>query len=178
MSGTHRLARGEGDQDRRHRQALWRSVLRHVRGSPLQPQQRLPHPIHCSEERLVNLTDLLVNNEDRETGVARIHGVVVGIVTNNQDPDGMGRVKVKFPWLSDADESFWARAAVPMAGKDRGFYFLPEVDDEVLVAFKHGAARSPYTPGALGNGKDAPPATNDDGKNNVRVIKSRSGHVI
>jgi len=126
----------------------------------------------------VNLTDLLVNNEDRETEVARIHGVVVGIVTNNQDPDGMGRVKVKFPWLSDADESFWARAAVPMAGKDRGFYFLPEVDDEVLVAFEHGDARFPYILGALWNGKDAPPATNDDGKNNVRVIKSRSGHVI
>src|SRR6185295_2303260 len=104
--------------------------------------------------------------------------VVVGIVTNNQDPDGMGRVKVKFPWLSDADESFWARAAVPMAGEDRGFYFLPEVDDEVLVAFEHGDARFPYILGALWNGKDAPPASNDDGKNNVRIIKSRSGHVI
>ena len=126
----------------------------------------------------MNLADLLITNEDRETEMARIHGVVVGVVTNNQDPDGMGRVKVKFPWLSDADESFWARVAVPMAGKDRGFYFLPEVDDEVLVAFEHGDARFPYILGALWNGKDAPPAKNDDGKNNVRVIKSRSGHVI
>jgi uncharacterized protein involved in type VI secretion and phage assembly len=99
-------------------------------------------------------------------------------VTNNQDPDALGRVKVRFPWLSDADESEWARIAAPMAGKDRGAYFLPEVDDEVLVAFEHGDPRFPYVIGALWNGKDAPPATNDDGKNNVRVIKSRSGHVI
>jgi len=122
--------------------------------------------------------DLLVSNDQYETETSRINGVVVGVVTNNQDPDGMGRIKVKFPWLSDADESFWARVAVPMAGKDRGFYFLPEVDDEVLIAFEHGDPRFPYVLGALWNGKDAPPAKNDDGKNNVRVIKSRSGHVI
>lgn len=126
----------------------------------------------------MSLLDLVASFEDREKRMARISGVVVGIVTNNQDPDGMGRVKVKFPWLSDADESFWARVAVPMAGKERGFYFLPEVDDEVLVAFEHGDARFPYVVGALWNGKDAPPAKNDDGKNNIRVIKSRSGHVI
>ena len=126
----------------------------------------------------MTLMDLLVSNDQYETETSRINGVVVGVVTNNQDPDGMGRIKVKFPWLSDADESFWARVAVPMAGKDRGFYFLPEVDDEVLIAFEHGDPRFPYVLGALWNGKDAPPAKNDDGKNNVRVIKSRSGHVI
>src|ERR1043166_3093643 len=109
---------------------------------------------------------------------ARVSGVVVGVVTNNQDPEGMGRVKVKFPWLSDEDESNWARVAAPMAGKERGFYFLPEVDDEVLVAFKQGDVRFPYVVGSLWNGKDAPPAKNDDGKNDVRVIKSRSGHVV
>jgi uncharacterized protein involved in type VI secretion and phage assembly len=126
----------------------------------------------------VNLIDVFANSDERENVKARISGVVVGIVTNNQDPDGMGRVKVKFPWLSDEDESFWARLAAPMAGKERGFYFLPEVEDEVLVAFEHGDARFPYVIGALWNGKDAPPAKNDDGKNNIRVIKSRSGHVI
>jgi uncharacterized protein involved in type VI secretion and phage assembly len=100
------------------------------------------------------------------------------VVTNNQDPDGLGRVKLRLPWLSDEDESNWARIATPMAGKDRGAFFLPEVDDEVLVAFEHGDMRLPYVVGALWNGQDTPPATNDDGKNNVRVIKSRSGHVI
>ena len=108
----------------------------------------------------------------------KIYGVVIGIVTNNNDPDKLGRVKVRFPWLSDTDESWWARIATPMAGKERGAYFLPEVEDEVLVAFEHGDVRFPYVLGALWNGEDKPPATNDDGKNNIRVIKSRSGHVI
>jgi uncharacterized protein involved in type VI secretion and phage assembly len=108
----------------------------------------------------------------------RLFGVVVAVVTNNEDPDKLGRVKVKFPWLSDEDESHWARVLTPMAGKDRGVYFLPEVEDEVLVAFEHGLVHAPYVIGALWNGQDAPPATNDDGGNNIRVIKSRSGHVI
>lgn len=108
----------------------------------------------------------------------RLKGVVVGIVTNNQDPDEMGRVKVKFPRLSDDEESHWARIAAPMAGKDRGVYFLPEVEDEVLVVFEDGDIRFPYVVGALWNGKDATPAKNDDGKNNLRLIKSRSGHII
>jgi len=108
----------------------------------------------------------------------KFFGVVIGIVTNNQDSGSMARVKVKFPWLSDDNESWWARIAVPMAGNGRGTYFLPEVDDEVLVAFEHGDVRFPYVIGALWNGKDAPPTTNSDGKNNIRVIHSRSGHLI
>ena len=126
----------------------------------------------------MNFSELLSQVEGGDGRATRINGVVVGVVTNNQDPEKMGRVKVKFPWLSDADESNWARVATPMAGKERGFYFLPEVDDEVLVAFEHGDARFPYVVGALWNGTDTPPADNADGKNNVRVIKSRSGHVI
>jgi uncharacterized protein involved in type VI secretion and phage assembly len=126
----------------------------------------------------MNLYDLISGTSEQEANARRISGVVVGLVTNNQDPDGLGRVKVKFPWLSDVDESDWARVAAPMAGSSRGFYFLPEVDDEVLVAFEHGDVRFPYVLGALWNGKDSPPATNGDGKNNVRVIQSRSGHVI
>lgn len=114
----------------------------------------------------------------QKTADTRLFGLVVGVVTNNQDPDKLGRVKVRFPWLSDAEESHWARMAVPMGGKERGTYFLPEVDDEVLVAFEHGDPRFPYVLGALWNGKDAPPSTNDDGKNNLRLIKSRSGHII
>jgi uncharacterized protein involved in type VI secretion and phage assembly len=105
-------------------------------------------------------------------------GVMVGIVTNNQDPDKLGRVRVKFPWLSDDHESWWARIAVPMAGSGRGVYYLPEPDDEVLVAFEHGDVRFPYVLGALWNGVDKPPASNDDGKNNIRVVHSRSGHLI
>lgn len=108
----------------------------------------------------------------------RIYGLVVGVVTNNQDPDKLGRVKVRFPWLSEKDESNWARVLTPMAGKDRGLYVLPEVDDEVLVGFEHGQVEFPYVLGALWNGKDKAPETNDDGKNNKRTLKSRSGHTI
>jgi uncharacterized protein involved in type VI secretion and phage assembly len=108
----------------------------------------------------------------------RITGVVIGIVTNNNDPEKMGRVKVRFPWLSGSTESDWARVAAPMAGNGRGLYFLPEVDDEVLVLFERGDVRFPFVIGALWNGKDQAPAGNSDGKNALRVIKSRSGHLI
>ena len=114
---------------------------------------------------------------DRSTD-SKINGVVIGIVTNNKDPEGLGRVRVKFPWLSDEDESNWARVASLMAGKDRGIFILPEIDDEVLVVFEHGNINMPYIIGSLWNGKDLPPETNSDGKNDIRMMKSRSGHVI
>src|SRR3972149_536693 len=89
--------------------------------------------------------------------VRLISGVVPGIVTNNQDPDGLGRVKIKFPWLSDDNETDWVRIATLMAGGQRGGFFLPEVGDEVLVAFEHGDINHPYVIGALWNGVDKPP---------------------
>ena len=115
---------------------------------------------------------------DRQQIEGRFFGVVVGIVTNNEDPDSLHRVKVRFPWLSAEDESHWARVATPMAGNDRGLYFLPEVDDEVLVAFEHGRPDRPIVIGSLWNGQDAPPEDNGDGGNNQRTLRSRSGHVI
>lgn len=107
-----------------------------------------------------------------------IAGVVIGIVTNNQDPDGLARVRVRFPWLADDAESWWARVATPMAGPDRGLYMLPEVDDEVLVAFEHGDPSRPFVVGSLWNGSDSPPESNDGGDNARRTIKSRSGHIV
>ena len=105
-------------------------------------------------------------------------GIVIGLVTSNNDPDKLGRVRVKFPWRANEDESFWARIISPMTGNDRGMVFYPEVGDEVLVAFEQGDINHPYILGGLWNGKDKPPETNDDGKNNIRLIKSRSGHEI
>lgn len=122
--------------------------------------------------------NLLSYLQDANEGSDRFYGVTVGIVTNNKDEEGLGRVKVKFPWLSETDESYWARVLTPMAGKQRGIYFLPEVDDEVLVAFDRGDISSPYILGGVWNGQDKPPESNTDGKNNLRVIKSRSGHQI
>jgi uncharacterized protein involved in type VI secretion and phage assembly len=103
--------------------------------------------------------------------------VVTGVVTNNQDPEKLGRVKLKFPWVSDTDESGWARVAMPIAGKS-GMFLLPEVGDEVLVAFERGDPRFPYVIGSLWNSSAPPPETNEDGKNDLRLLKSRSGHVV
>ena len=124
----------------------------------------------------MSLLDLMGPGPGREE--TKVYGVVVGIVTNNKDPEGFGRIKVKFPWLSNEDESNWARVVSPMAGNGRGIFFLPEVDCEVLVAFEHGDINLPYIVGSLWNGVDVPPETNEDGKNNIRLIKSRSGHTI
>jgi uncharacterized protein involved in type VI secretion and phage assembly len=130
----------------------------------------------------MNFLDLVGGSDMRAAIAGRIYGVVIGIVSNTQDPDGLGRVKVTFPWLNDANdcpcESPWTRIAMPMAGKDRGMYFLPEIDDEVLVAFNQGNLHDPYILGALWNKQDRPPAQNQDGKNDIRMIKSRSGHTI
>jgi uncharacterized protein involved in type VI secretion and phage assembly len=122
----------------------------------------------------MNIIDIFDQNRQKNG----IFGVVIGIVTNNQDPDGLGRVKVKLPRISGDDESNWARVVTWMAGKERGAFFLPEVDDEVLVAFEHGEISMPYVIGSLWNGVDKPPETNNDGKNDLRLFKSRSGHLI
>ena len=127
----------------------------------------------------MNLLDVLV---EPRTGADRRglrFGVVVGIVSNNQDPEKLGRVKVKFPWLAPDDESNWARVVAPMAGPDRGISLLPDVDDEVLVAFEKGDPRAPYVLGALWNGVDKPPSLKDnDADNDLLVLKSRSGHLV
>ncbi len=125
----------------------------------------------------MSITDIL--GESRKPD-SKINGVVVGVVINNKDPDKLGRVKVKIPRLNEdnEEESNWARVASFMAGENRGAFFLPEVDDEVLVAFEYGDINSPYIIGSLWNGKDKPPLANENGKNNLRIIKSRSGHII
>lgn len=109
---------------------------------------------------------------------AKLYGVSVGIVTNNKDPEKLGRVKVKLPLRECQNETFWARVATLMAGNNMGSFFLPEVDDEVLVAFNDGDVRQPFIIGMLWNLKDKPPETNEDGKNNIRKIKSRNGHEL
>ena len=103
-------------------------------------------------------------------------GLVEAIVVDNKDPDKLGRVKLKFPMLPVRPESFWARLVMPMAGKKRGWMTIPEVDDEVLVAFVHGDINHAIVIGSLYNGVDVPPYANEDGNNDLRVFQSRSGH--
>jgi phage protein D len=84
-------------------------------------------------------------------------GVVVGQVTDVRDPENQGRVKLRYPWLSDGYVSDWARTVQPGAGAKRGAVVLPEVNDEVLVAFEMGDLRRPYVVGGLWNGMDPAP---------------------
>ena len=103
-------------------------------------------------------------------------GLVEALVTDNVDPEKMGRVKVKFPLLPETPESTWARLVMPMAGKERGWMTIPEIGDEVLCAFVHGDINNSIVVGSLYNGVDTPPYANEDGENNLRVFQSRSGH--
>lgn len=103
-------------------------------------------------------------------------GLVEAIVIDNVDPDQLGRVKVKFPTLPEMPEGYWARLVMPMAGRERGWMTIPEIDDEVLVSFVHGDINHAIVMGSLYNGVDTPPYANEDGENNLRVFQSRSGH--
>ena len=117
-------------------------------------------------------------SETASTADSKMFGVEVALVTNVRDPDKQGRVKVCFPRLPGKPESDWARVAQPAAGAGRGFYWLPDVGDEVLVAFERGEAHRPYVVGALWNGKDKPMKDAYTDKNSRRMIQTRSGHQI
>lgn len=105
-------------------------------------------------------------------------GFAVGVVDDIDDPDAWGRIRVRFPWLDPDVDSVWARLALPAAGPDRGFFFIPEVGDEVVVGFLDADLRYPIVLGSLWNGSHAPPESLDAQKNDVRAIVSRSGHKL
>ena len=108
----------------------------------------------------------------------RENGILIGTVLDLADPEKLGRVKLQLPQYGDQPTD-WARISSPMAGKDRGFFFQPEVGDEVLVAFENGDPRRAYVLGALWSKVDTPPGRDgNDPQNNWRFIKSRSGHVV
>jgi phage protein D/phage baseplate assembly protein gpV len=113
---------------------------------------------------------------------AATQGLVIGIVTDNQDPEKAARVKVKFPWLSSDHASDWARVVSVGGGAKRGIQFIPEINDEVLVGFEQGDVHHPYVLGGLWNGIDPPPLDQgkavSGGKVQQRVIQSRVGHMI
>jgi uncharacterized protein involved in type VI secretion and phage assembly len=102
----------------------------------------------------------------------RYPGVVTGIV--HGEPDVDGRVVLEFPWLDKAYRSHPAPIAMPMAGRQRGAFFMPEPEDEVLVAFEQGDLDHPFVVGFLWNGVDTPPETT----HRNRVIKTPGGHTL
>jgi uncharacterized protein involved in type VI secretion and phage assembly len=124
------------------------------------------------------LDDLQLGLTSQAQARQRLFGVYPALVQSIADPDQQGRVRVRLPWAPDgsgAGYEAWARLATLMAGADRGVWFIPDVGEEVLVAFEGGDPRRPYVIGALWNGVDAPPEQMDSGEqNNKKVIVSRN----
>jgi uncharacterized protein involved in type VI secretion and phage assembly len=105
------------------------------------------------------------------------YGLHYAVVTQNKDPDNLDRIKVKFPWLDsgDTDQSHWAQLMTPMEGSKFGWYTLPDVDDVVVVMFIAGAMSQPVIVGGVWSKPDFSPEPNEDGKNNFRGYRSRTG---
>ena len=106
----------------------------------------------------------------------RVYGVTLAQVTSLDDLKGLGRVQVSFPWLSSSVNSAWARIATAWAGGSRGTYLLPEVGDEVVVAFRHGDLRHPYILGFVWSDTDRPPEFTPELQR--RELRSKTGHGI
>lgn len=130
----------------------------------------------------------MVDREDYSRRKELGGNLVIGLVTDNKDPENLGRVKVKYPWLTDDHESYWCRVSSQMGGANRGFYNTPEINDEVLVAFEHGEVHRPIVIGMLWNKKDPIPETTATQNSNPtlgpnrevnrRGLRSRIGHQI
>lgn len=106
--------------------------------------------------------------------MSRMGGVITGQVVSVKDPDGQGRVQVKFPYLGGQNDSYWAPVATLMGGGGRGSWFMPEIGDEVLAAFNQDDPAHPHILGYLWNGEDRPPETDPQ----LRIIRSVNGHEI
>jgi uncharacterized protein involved in type VI secretion and phage assembly len=123
--------------------------------------------------------DLLLQSGAYSALGGRWFGIYPALVSDIKDPDGIGRVKVTLPWSPDTGSDryeMWARVATFMGGNNRGSWFIPDVNDEVLVAFEAGDPRRPYVLGGLWNGSDSPPESMDGaGQNNKKVLRSRNG---
>jgi len=99
------------------------------------------------------------------------------VVVDNKDPDGLGRIKVKFPWL-ESEETIWVRFLTPHAGADRGWFALPEIDDEVLVGYAFDNPHHPIALGALYNKNASPPSSTQSAENDVKLFCTRGGNQI
>jgi uncharacterized protein involved in type VI secretion and phage assembly len=112
--------------------------------------------------------------------MGQLNGVFPAVVIDNVDPKNLGRVQVQLPQMDESSQrgsKIWARMATLMAGKNRGTWFIPDVNDEVLVAFEAGDVSRPYVIGSMWNGTSSPPETMDT-NNNKKLLRSRNGVTI
>lgn len=125
-----------------------------------------------------DILDFSSDEEERTTRASRMTGLVLAEVTSNKDEENSGRIKVTYRWHSDENETGLIGVSEFMGGNDRGSVFVPEVGDQVICGFLNGDINMPICLGALHGKEDRCPAKTDDGKNNIKMIKTRSGHTI
>lgn len=105
-------------------------------------------------------------------------------VTDNEDPNNLGRIRVQFDWQAQLDDGMmtpWLRMAQPYAGGGKGFSFIPEIGEEVMIDFEGGNAERPYVKGTLYNGVGDPDGKwlpNNNSSNQIKAIRTRNGHTI
>src|SRR5262249_54853035 len=172
----------------RPRAALRRTVVRERRAPHIRSGQRVPLALllrasgSWSELMLTDLLDPAVDARAARGYGGLFYGVDTPPGPGITRPPGQGRVRIRLPWSPDASgKSYeaWARLATFMAGNNRGGWFIPDVQDEVLVAFEAGDTRHPYVLGGLWNGSDTPPESMDGaGKNNKKTLRSRNAVVV
>ncbi|MEM9807433.1 MAG: VgrG-related protein [Cyanobacteria bacterium P01_D01_bin.56] len=178
-------ARGEGDPSIRPGRVVKLTGMGKYSGSYYVTETRhiLHERIYRTEFSVRGLRggDLLQTLETKNT-LQPGQTMMVGIVADNKDPKGWGRVRVKLPTLTEEHMSNWARVVSVGAGPSRGTDWLPEINDEVLVGFEHGDIHRPYILGGVWNGKDAPPEKTEEtivnGKVRLRTLKTRVGHTL
>jgi uncharacterized protein involved in type VI secretion and phage assembly len=150
-----------------------------------EPAPTSPHPQAAQSRR--DVEPRAPRPAIRAVPSARWYGVYPALVRDNRDPEGLGRVKVRLPWAPDAggmvgiekgrQDEAWARLATLIAGHNRGSWFLPDINDEVLVTFEAGNPSRPVVVGALWNGQDAPPVT-ADADNTIKMLRTRGGSEV
>lgn len=127
----------------------------------------------------MSILDVLKDDKNQNSGHDYFPGVTVGVVTDIDDPEKLGRLKVRLINRDSSDyETGFIRIMTPMSGKKWGSFFFPEVGDEVLVAFNQGDINRPYVLGSLWNKEYKPPAGIEKQQNDIRMIKTKSGHEI
>jgi phage protein D/phage baseplate assembly protein gpV len=158
-----------------------RKVTHRLSGSGFTTDFSITQRSHSS---LMGLLRQQLTEEPSPNKPQRFYGVMLAEVIDNYELGAappkvpIGRVRLKYPGLSEKLTSAWVPCVAPMTGPDMGFYALPEKGDQVLVAFAQGDVSQPYVLGSLWTTQCRPPATNADDTNSRRVIKSRSGHAI
>lgn len=125
----------------------------------------------------MSMTDLLDAIKSHGERVETYYGLYAGVVIDNADPEEKGRVLVRLPWIDPNFETLWAPVSQIYAGSGYGAYWIPEVDDQVLVAFMRGELRKPIVIGSIYSRDRNPYAARSGGKD-PKLFRTMAGHML